>query len=217
MPRVAAPDFRSFSDVAHQLAQEQLAARQLAQRAGAQQADVRLRQQQMQQQAQIEAARMAQRQGEFQTDVALRERAAGLSEIQEARRQFESVQAGEFARQQAAQRARMDEIRLRANDTQRSIATGTVFDFALGQRRAMTEDDPLWSARQQFQQQQHEEQFRAEAEEQRAERALQVREAGEARQLAGFLREPSPEQEAEQRLQATLAEQEALRGAGLGR
>jgi len=150
MPVMRGADYREFGRVAHELEQERLARQQLGQQARSRQLQAELARERMGLEAGLGVARMQQQRELAEAGLALDERRAGLSEIQEARRQFEGLTARELAKEREARISKMQEAQLGAGDVQRAVATGTVFDVATGARRAMTKDDPLWSARERY-------------------------------------------------------------------
>jgi len=213
MPVMRGADYREFGRVAHELEQERLARQQLGQQARSRQLQAELARERMGLEAGLGVARMQQQRELAEAGLALDERRAGLSEIQEARRQFEGLTARELAKEREARISKMQEAQLGAGDVQRAVATGTVFDVATGARRAMTKDDPLWSARERYIEEQAAEKARAEREELREEERHAAYTANIESLMGARGAGPTPEEE----MQLRLTEEAAMREGGLGR
>ena len=186
MPRVAAPDFRSFAAVARDLAQEQLERQRLGQASRAAQTQARIARERMQIGAQLDVARLQQQREIAGAGLAMQERGMGLREDELAQRAFQQTQDRAFRQQQAERASQVRERQFAASEARTAIEFGFRWNPASGQREPIREGDVYWPERRRFLAEKEAEKERKKCEELRKEERLgYVREAHELRMRAG--------------------------------
>ena len=213
MPRVAAPDFRSFAAVARDLAQERLERQRIAQASRATQSQARIARERMGLSAQLDIARMQQQREIAGAGLAMQEWQTGLREDEIAQRALQAQTQQAFRQAEADRASRMRERQQGAKE----LGGPTYFDPNSASHRPVSElpaTDPRRIVYEDNVRKEKEEAAARKRTEGRAIRGLGIAEAKEARQQFQFEGQPTSPEEA---MGLRLQEEERMRAGGLGR